>query len=62
MAGKDETSIGSQILLAVIILVLAWILLKFILGVVVRVATTLVVLGAIVALIWFFLRNQQDKA
>ena len=62
MASREETGLGTQIVLAVVILVVAWAVLRWVIRVVVGVATTLVVLGAIVALIWFFLRGQQDRA
>lgn len=61
MANKEEAGLGTQIVVAVVILVIAWIVLRWVVRVVVGVATSLVVLGAIVAVAWFVLRGQQDK-
>ena len=54
MAQKSETSLGSQIVLALIILFLAWVLLRWVIRAVVGVATTVVVIGAILWGLWLF--------
>ena len=62
MANREETSLGTQVVLAIVILFIAWVVLRWVIRVVVGVATTLVVIGGVVALLWFFLRSQQDSA
>ena len=54
MAQKSETSFGSQILLALVILFIAWVVLRWVIRVVIGVATTLVVVGAILFGLWLF--------
>ena len=54
MAQKSETSLGSQIVLALVILFIAWVVLRWVIRVVIGVATTLVVVGAILFGLWLF--------
>lgn len=54
MAQKSETSLGSQIVLALIILFIAWVVLRWVIRVVIGVATTVVVVGAILFGLWVF--------
>ena len=61
MASKSETSRGSQIILALLVLFATWIVLKWVIRVVLSVATTVVVIGAIIFAVWFFLgRDGRD--
>jgi hypothetical protein len=54
MANKSETGVGTQLILAILILVIAWVVLKWVIRVVVGVATTVVVVGAILFGLWMF--------
>lgn len=54
MADKSEKSLGTQLILAVLILFIAWVVLKWVIRVVVGVATTVVVVGAILFGLWIF--------
>ena len=54
MANKSETGVGTQLILAIIILFIAWVVLKWVIRVVVGVATTVVVVGAILFGLWIF--------
>ena len=61
MASKSETSRGSQIILALLVLFATWIVLKWVIRVVLSVATTVVVIGAVIFAVWFFLgRDSRD--
>ncbi len=61
MARRSETSRGSQIILALLVLFATWIVLKWVIRVVLSVATTVVVIGAIIFAVWFFLgRDGRD--
>lgn len=51
---KSETSLGLQIVVAVIVLFVAWVVLKWVIRVVIGVATTVVVVGAILFGLWMF--------
>jgi hypothetical protein len=54
MAHKSETGLGTQLILAIVILFIAWVVLKWVIRVVVGVATTVVVVGAILFGLWIF--------
>jgi len=54
MANKSETGMGTQVILAILILFIAWVVLKWVIRVVVGVATTVVVVGAILFGLWIF--------
>jgi hypothetical protein len=54
MANKSETGLGTQIILAFVVLFIAWVVLKWVIRVVVGVATTVVVVGAILFGLWIF--------
>ena len=54
MARKTETGVGTQLILAILILFIAWVVLKWVIRVVVGVAATVVVVGAILFGIWIF--------
>jgi hypothetical protein len=54
MAQKSEASLGTQIVLAVLILFVAWVVLRWVIRVVIGVATTVVVVGAILFGLWLF--------
>ena len=54
MANKSETGVGTQLILAIIVLFIAWAVLKWVIRVVVGVATTVVVVGAILFGLWIF--------
>ena len=54
MAQRSETSLGGQIVLALIILFIAWVVLRWVIRVVIGVATTVVVVGAILFGLWLF--------
>jgi Flp pilus assembly protein TadB len=54
MARKSETGTGTQLILAILILFIAWVVLKWVIRVVVGVATTVVVVGAILFGLWIF--------
>ncbi|NNL48308.1 MAG: hypothetical protein HKO76_08075 [Acidimicrobiia bacterium] len=54
MAQKSETGVGTQLILAILILFIAWVVLKWVIRVVVGVATTVVVVGAILFGLWMF--------
>ncbi|NNE61177.1 MAG: hypothetical protein HKN35_09800 [Woeseia sp.] len=54
MAQKSETGVGTQLILAILILFIAWVVLKWVIRVVVGVATTVVVVGAILFGLWIF--------
>jgi len=54
MANKSETGLGTQIILAIVVLFIAWVVLKWVIRVVVGVATTVVVVGAILFGLWIF--------
>ena len=54
MAQKSETGVGTQLILAILILFIAWAVLKWVIRVVVGVATTVVVVGAILFGLWIF--------
>ena len=54
MAHKTETGVGTQLILAILILFIAWVVLKWVIRVVVGVAATVVVMGAILFGIWIF--------
>jgi len=45
---------GTQVILAILILFIAWVVLKWVIRVVVGVATTVVVVGAILFGLWIF--------
>jgi hypothetical protein len=51
---KSETGVGTQLILAIVILFIAWVVLKWVIRVVVGVATTVVVVGAILFGLWIF--------
>ena len=61
MAQKSETSLGTQVVLAVLILAIAWVVLKWVIRVVVGVATTIVVVGGILFVAWMFLTRSERK-
>ena len=54
MAQKSETSLGTQIVLALLILFITWVVLKWVIRVVIGVATTVIVVGAILFGLWLF--------
>ena len=54
MEQKSDTSLGTQIVLAVVILFITWVVLKWVIRVVIGVATTVVVVGAILFGLWAF--------
>ena len=54
MAQKSETGVGTQLILAILILFIAWVVLKWVIRVVVWVAATVVVVGAILFGLWMF--------
>ena len=59
MTNKSETGLGTQLLLAVLVLFAAWIVLKWVIRVVFSVATTVVVIGAIIFGVWILMgRNR----
>ena len=60
MANKSETSVGSQLVLALVVLFATWIVLKWVIRVVVGVATTVIVIGAILFAAWIFLGRKQS--
>jgi len=55
MANKSETGLGTQLILAILILFVAWVILKWVIRVVVGVATTILVVGAILFGLWIFM-------
>ncbi len=55
MANKNETSLGAQVILAIVVLVVAWVVLKWVIKVVLAVATTVVVIGAILFAAWILI-------
>jgi FtsH-binding integral membrane protein len=62
MADKSETSVGSRVVVALLIVLAAWIVLKWVLRVVAAVATTIVVLGLLVFAAWLFLGRQNRSS
>ena len=61
MAHKSETGLGTQLILAILILFIAWVVLKWVIRVVVGVAATVIVVGAILFGLWIFVsRTGQD--
>lgn len=60
MASKSDTSLGTQVLIAVLVLLAAWIVLKWVIRVVVSVATTVVVVGAIVFAVWILVDRDRS--
>ena len=54
MARKTEIGVGTQLILAILILFIAWVVLKWVIRVVVGVAATVIVVGAILFGIWIF--------
>ena len=54
MARNTETGVGTQLILAILILFIAWVVLKWVIRVVVGVAATVIVVGAILFGIWIF--------
>lgn len=60
MAEKNETSLGTQVILAVIILFIAWVVLKWVIRVVVSVASTVIVLAAILFAAWIFIGRRSS--
>lgn len=61
MTNKSDTNLGTQLLLAVVILFAAWIVLKWVIRVVFSVATTVVVIGAIVFAVWIFMGRDRSS-
>ena len=61
MARRSDTSVGSQLLVALLVLFAAWIVLKWVIRVVVSVTTTILVIGAILFAAWIFL-GRRDAA
>lgn len=55
MGEQKDTSLGTQVVLALIILFIAWVVLKWVIRVVVGVATTVIVVGAALFAAWIFL-------
>ncbi len=60
MGNKSETGIGTQIILAILILFIAWVVLKWVIRVVVSVAMTVIVLGAILFAAWIFIGRRSS--
>jgi len=60
MANESKTSLGTQLVLAVVVLFAAWIVLKWVIKVVFSVATTVVVVGAIIFAVWMFLGREKS--
>ncbi len=58
MAEKSESGTGTQIIVALVVLVIAWVVLKWVIKVVAAVATTVVVLGLVFFVAWLFLGRQ----
>ncbi len=61
MTNDSKSSLGTQFLLAVLVLFAAWIVLKWVIRVVFSVATTVVVVGAIVFAVWIFLGRDRSS-
>ena len=62
MADKSETSEGSRVVFALLVVLAAWIVLKWVVKVVAAVATTIVVLGLLVFAAWLFLGRQNRSS
>lgn len=58
MAQKSDSNVGAQVVVAIIVLVIAWAVLKWVVKVVAAVATTVVVLGLLAFAAWLFLGRQ----
>ena len=58
MVEKRETSVGGQVMLALLILFAAWVVLKWVVKVVTFVATIVVVLGLLFIAAWLFFGHQ----
>ena len=55
MADQQETGLGTQVIVAVVVLFVAWVVLKWVIRVVVAVATTVVIIGAILFGAWILM-------
>ena len=55
MADQQETGLGTQVIVAVVVLFVAWVVLKWVIRVVVAVATTVVIIGAILFGFWILM-------
>lgn len=52
MNESPPTSIGRRVLSLLVLVVAAWLLLKFVIGFVTAIASVVVVVGALIAVIW----------
>jgi hypothetical protein len=62
MAEKSETSLGTQVILALIVLFIAWVVLKWVIRVVLAVATTVVVAVALLFAAWIFFGKRSSDS
>lgn len=60
MANKSETGVGTQLILAILILFVAWVVLKWVIGAVISVVVTVVVIGAILFALSILLGNKRS--
>ena len=60
MANKSETGVGTQLILAILILFVAWVVLKWVIGAVISVVVTVVVIGAILFVLSILLGNKRS--
>lgn len=58
MANKSETGVGTQLIMAILILFVAWVVLKWVIGAVISVVMTVIVIGAILFVASIFLGNK----
>lgn len=62
MVEKSETSVGAQVVIALVVLFVAWSLLKWVVKAVAAVLTTVVVLGLLFIAAWLFLGYQSRSS
>ena len=62
MAEKSETSVGAQVVIALVVLFVAWVVLKWVVKAVAAVLTTVVVIGLLFIAAWLFLGRQNRSS
>ncbi len=61
MAEKSGTSVGTQVVVSLVVLFAAWVVLKWVVKAVAFVLTTVIVMGLIFIAAWLFL-GRQDRS
>ncbi len=62
MAEKSETGVGTQIVVALVLLFAAWVVLKWVVRAVAFVVNTVIVLGLLAVAAWLFLGRQNRSS